>query len=61
MLPLYTLHEVFTAGTQDFDDMKRSGFWTSVSDQLLMFPLNPSVRVVLLEMLCVGSQPHQVI
>ena len=42
------------------DDMKKRGFWTSVSDLLLMFPLTPPVRAVLLEMLCVGTQPSQV-
>lgn len=40
--------------------MKRSGFWTSVSDLVLMFPLTAPLRAVLLEMLCVGSQPVQV-
>ena len=42
------------------DDMKKRGFWTSVSDLLLMFPLTLPVRAVLLEMLCVGTQPSQV-
>ena len=42
-----------------FDDMKRAGFWTSVSDHLLMFPLTQPVKGVLLEMLCVGTKPYQ--
>jgi len=60
MLLIHRLQLTLFTGSQGLDDMKKSGFWTSVSDQLLMFPLNPSVRVVLLEMLCVGTQPYQV-
>ena len=40
--------------------MKKASFWTSVSDHLLMFPLTQPVRVVLLEMLCIGTKPYQV-
>ena len=42
-----------------FDDMKRSGFWSSVYDLLSMFPYTKAERVVLLEMLCVGTPPVQ--
>ena len=47
-------------GLAGFDSMKKAGFWVSVSDHLLMFPLRQPVRVVLLEMLCVGTKPYQV-
>ena len=43
------------------EGMKKAGFWTSVCDYLLMFPLTQPVRVVLLEMLCVGTRPYQVL
>ena len=42
------------------EDLKQRGFWTSVSDLLLMFPLTQPVRLVLLDMLCAGSPPPQV-
>lgn len=40
--------------------MKKTGFWTSVADLVCMFPLTQPLRTVLLEMLCVGTQPSQV-
>lgn len=46
--------------SSNLEGMKKAGFWASVSDHLVMFPLSQPVRAVLLEMLCVGTKPHQV-
>lgn len=45
---------------KSLEDMKKAGFWASLIDHLLMFPLSQPIRVMLLEMLCVGTKPYQV-